>query len=117
MNFSERSKIATTSWSRRVGMLARRIGFPNTSARWPVANISTRPNHLYATESSDCDPVRRAVAKNVATRSSSRRSQPWTEEYQSSTGAGREAVAESLRQDVQADGRYFAAPLRLAVPG
>jgi transcriptional regulator GlxA family with amidase domain len=48
MNFSEHSKIATTSWSRRVGMLARRIGFPNTSARWPVANIPTRPNHAIA---------------------------------------------------------------------
>src|SRR6266516_1590811 len=48
MNFSEHSKIATASWSRRVGMLVRRIGFPNTSARLPVANISTRPNHPIA---------------------------------------------------------------------
>jgi len=48
MNFSEHSKIATASWSRRVGMLVRRIGFPNTSARLPVANISTRPNNPIA---------------------------------------------------------------------
>jgi AraC-like DNA-binding protein len=48
MNFSEQSKIATASGLRRVGMLARRIGFPNTSARLPVANISTQPNHPIA---------------------------------------------------------------------
>jgi transcriptional regulator GlxA family with amidase domain len=48
MSFSEQSKIATTSWSRRVDMLARRIGIPNTSARLPVSNISTRPNHPIA---------------------------------------------------------------------
>jgi transcriptional regulator GlxA family with amidase domain len=47
-NFSERSKIATTSWFRRADMLIRRIGFPNMSARLPVANISTRPNHPIA---------------------------------------------------------------------
>ena len=29
-------------------MLARRIGFPNTSARLPVSNISTRPTHPIA---------------------------------------------------------------------
>jgi AraC-like DNA-binding protein len=48
MSFSEQSKIATTSWSSRVDMLARRIGIPNTSARLPVSNISTRPNHPLA---------------------------------------------------------------------
>jgi transcriptional regulator GlxA family with amidase domain len=48
MNFGELSKIATTSWSRRVDMLARRIGFPNTSARFPISEISTRPNHPIA---------------------------------------------------------------------
>jgi AraC-like DNA-binding protein len=48
MNFSEQSKIATASGLRRVGMLARRIGFLNTSARLPVANISTQPNHPIA---------------------------------------------------------------------
>src|ERR1700732_4063521 len=48
MSFSEQSKIATTSWSRRVDMLARRIGIPNTIARVPVSNISTRPNHPIA---------------------------------------------------------------------
>jgi AraC-like DNA-binding protein len=48
MSFSEQSKIATSSWSRRVDMLARRIGIPNTSARLPVSNISTRPNHPIA---------------------------------------------------------------------
>jgi AraC-like DNA-binding protein len=48
MSFSEHSKIASTSWSRRVDLLARRIGLPNTSARLPVSNISTRPNHPLA---------------------------------------------------------------------
>jgi transcriptional regulator GlxA family with amidase domain len=48
MSFSEHSKIATTSWSKRMDMLARRIGLPNTSARLPVANISTQPNHPIA---------------------------------------------------------------------
>ena len=48
MNFSEHSKIATTSWSRRAGVLARRIGFPSTSARLPVADVSTRPHHAIA---------------------------------------------------------------------
>ena len=48
MSLSEQSKIATTSWSRRVDMLARRIGLPNVSARLPVANVSTRPNHSIA---------------------------------------------------------------------
>jgi AraC-like DNA-binding protein len=47
-NFSEQSKIATTSWFRRADMLIRRIGFPNMSARLPVANISTRSNHPIA---------------------------------------------------------------------
>jgi transcriptional regulator GlxA family with amidase domain len=47
-NFGEQSKIATTSWFRRADMLIRRIGFPNMSARLPVANISTRPNHPIA---------------------------------------------------------------------
>jgi transcriptional regulator GlxA family with amidase domain len=48
MNFSEHSKIATASWSRRAGVLARRIGFPSTSARLPVADVSTRPHHAIA---------------------------------------------------------------------
>ena len=48
MSFSKHSKVATTSWSSRVGMLVRRIGFPNMSARLPVANTSTRPNQLIA---------------------------------------------------------------------
>ena len=45
-SFSEQSKIATTPWFRRVDMRVRRI--PNMSARLPVANISTRPNHTIA---------------------------------------------------------------------
>ena len=45
MSFGEQSKIATISWSRRVDMLARRIGIPNMSARSPVSNVSTQPNH------------------------------------------------------------------------
>ena len=48
MRLSENAKVATTSWPRRVNILARRIGFPNTAARWPVSNISTRPNHPIA---------------------------------------------------------------------
>ena len=48
MSFSEQSKIAATSWSRRVDMPVRRIGFPNMSARLPVGNISTRPNRPIA---------------------------------------------------------------------
>jgi transcriptional regulator GlxA family with amidase domain len=48
MSFSEQSKIATASWSRRVDVLARRISFPNMSARLPVSNISTQLNHPIA---------------------------------------------------------------------
>ena len=48
MNLSQPSKISTTSWPTRVGTLARRIGFPNASARLPVGNLSTQPNHPVA---------------------------------------------------------------------
>jgi AraC-like DNA-binding protein len=48
MSFSEQSKIATTFWLGRAAALVRRIGLPNMSARLPVANISTRPNHPIA---------------------------------------------------------------------
>jgi transcriptional regulator GlxA family with amidase domain len=48
MSFSEQSKIAATSRSRRVDMPVRRIGFLSMSARLPVANISMRPNHPIA---------------------------------------------------------------------
>lgn len=48
MSFSEHSKITGTSWSRHVEMLARRVGLPNTSARFPISEISTRPRHSTA---------------------------------------------------------------------
>ena len=48
MNFSENLKIARASWSKRADVLTRRIAFPNGSARLPVANVSTRPNHPIA---------------------------------------------------------------------
>jgi AraC-like DNA-binding protein len=48
MSFSDHSKIATASWSKRAGVLARRFAFPNGSARLPVANIFTRPNYPIA---------------------------------------------------------------------
>jgi transcriptional regulator GlxA family with amidase domain len=45
MNSSEHSKIVEPSWSGRADVPARPIIFPNTSARLPVADIPTRPNH------------------------------------------------------------------------
>jgi transcriptional regulator GlxA family with amidase domain len=48
MNFTEHSKIAMESWPNRVGTVTRRIGSPNTSARLPITNISTRPNRPIA---------------------------------------------------------------------
>ena len=48
-------------------MLARRIGFPNASARWPVANISTRPNHPIAIPRGGLSPkTLRRVQDHVA---------------------------------------------------
>jgi transcriptional regulator GlxA family with amidase domain len=48
INSSEHSKIVEPSRSGRADVPARRIIFPNTSARLPVANIPTRPNHAIA---------------------------------------------------------------------
>jgi transcriptional regulator GlxA family with amidase domain len=43
MNSSEHSKIVEPSWSGHAGVPARRIIFPNTSARLPPANVPTLP--------------------------------------------------------------------------